>query len=178
MSALSYRLHLVGFVLFAGIFILLRLMAPLLPNTPQVFLNIALPGVRHREHSACCAQRCCRPAASRADSRHNLLPQPARSAPAGLARLDDLRLGPRYPVPPGSYDAQRAGVIHCHHRAGVDVDYLVAYQLSPWVFIPVVVNAAAAGGDFIAVLWLLRLPNEAMIEDNGDVLTAYRKASG
>lgn len=47
----------------------------------------------------------------------------------------------------------------------------------PWVFIPTVVNAAAAGGDFMGVVWLLRQPDDVMIEDNGDVLTAFRRAS-
>lgn len=42
-----------------------------------------------------------------------------------------------------------------------------------WVFIPTVVNAAAAGGDFMAVLWLLRLPRGVQIEDHGDLLIAY-----
>jgi len=43
----------------------------------------------------------------------------------------------------------------------------------PWIFIPTVVNAAAAGGDFMAVIWLLKQTPDARIEDNGDVLTAY-----
>ena len=41
-----------------------------------------------------------------------------------------------------------------------------------WIFIPTVANAAAAGGDFMAVSWLLSLPKNAMIEDHGDILIA------
>jgi len=47
--------------------------------------------------------------------------------------------------------------------------------LLPWIFIPTVVNAAAAGGDFMAVFWLLRQPKDVLIEDAGDMLTAYQK---
>ena len=42
-----------------------------------------------------------------------------------------------------------------------------------WIFIPTVVNAAASGGDFMAVYWLLTLPAQSRIEDHGDVLIAY-----
>lgn len=42
-----------------------------------------------------------------------------------------------------------------------------------WVFIPTVANAAAAGGDFMAVGWLLSLPSSTKIDDHGDVLIAY-----
>jgi hypothetical protein len=44
-----------------------------------------------------------------------------------------------------------------------------------WVFIPTVVNAAAAGGgDFLGVAWLAKLPQESRLEDNGERLVAYR----
>lgn len=46
-----------------------------------------------------------------------------------------------------------------------------------WVFIPTVANAAAAGGDFIAVYWLMSLPGRAKIEDHGDLLIAYGTAA-
>ena len=42
-----------------------------------------------------------------------------------------------------------------------------------WVFIPVVANAAAAGGDFMGVNWLMGLPRGTKIEDHGDLLIAY-----
>jgi hypothetical protein len=45
----------------------------------------------------------------------------------------------------------------------------------PWIFIPAVVNAASSGGDFMAVAWLLKLDKDVILEDDGDVLTAYRK---
>jgi hypothetical protein len=43
-----------------------------------------------------------------------------------------------------------------------------------WVFIPTVVNAAAAGGDFLGVAWLWKLPEESRLEDDGERLVAYR----
>jgi hypothetical protein len=42
-----------------------------------------------------------------------------------------------------------------------------------WIFIPTVANAAAAGGDFMAVNWLMGLPSRTKIEDHGDLLIAY-----
>jgi hypothetical protein len=42
-----------------------------------------------------------------------------------------------------------------------------------WIFIPTVVNAAAAGGDFLGVAWLGKLPKETRLEDDGERLVAY-----
>ncbi|MEL7432596.1 MAG: DUF3267 domain-containing protein [Chloroflexota bacterium] len=50
---------------------------------------------------------------------------------------------------------------------------IVPVNALAWIFIPTVVNAAAAGGDFMAVFWLLELPHNTKIEDHGDVLIAY-----
>jgi hypothetical protein len=47
-----------------------------------------------------------------------------------------------------------------------------------WVFVPTVVNAAAAGGDFLAVAWLGKLPEGSWLEDDGERLTAYRLCVG
>lgn len=49
---------------------------------------------------------------------------------------------------------------------------LVPSAALAWIFIPTVVNAAAAAGDFMAVAWLATLPASATIEDHGDVLEA------
>ncbi len=38
-----------------------------------------------------------------------------------------------------------------------------------WVFIPTVINAAAAGGDFMAVVWAFKQPKEAKFIDKGDI---------
>ena len=43
-----------------------------------------------------------------------------------------------------------------------------------WVFIPTVANAAAAGGDFMAVNWLIGLSRDTKIDDHGDLLIAYK----
>jgi len=45
-----------------------------------------------------------------------------------------------------------------------------------WVFIPTVANAAAAGGDFMAINWLIGLPHGTKIEDHGNRLIAYDRA--
>jgi len=56
---------------------------------------------------------------------------------------------------------------------GVLLMFVVPTSVLAWVFIPTVANAAAAGGDFMAVYWLLSLPDDTQIEDHGDVLIAY-----
>jgi len=42
-----------------------------------------------------------------------------------------------------------------------------------WVFIPTVINAAAAGGDFMAVVWAFQQPKEAKFIDKGDITYSY-----
>lgn len=42
-----------------------------------------------------------------------------------------------------------------------------------WIFIPTLVNAAASGGDFMAVVWMLQHRRSAVYHDDGDVITAY-----
>jgi len=51
---------------------------------------------------------------------------------------------------------------------------VVPYELLAWIFIPMVANAAATGGDFMAVYWLLSIPTERLIEDHGDILVAHQ----
>ena len=55
---------------------------------------------------------------------------------------------------------------------GVLLMFVVPISLLAFIFIPTVANAAAAGGDFMAVYWLLSLPADTQIEDHGDVLIA------
>mgnify|MGYP006268713843 CR=1 FL=1 len=45
----------------------------------------------------------------------------------------------------------------------------IPHGLWSWVFIPMVINAAAAGGDFMAVAWALKQPKEAKFIDRGDI---------
>lgn len=49
----------------------------------------------------------------------------------------------------------------------IDVNYL------SWVFIPTVVNAAAAGGDFMTVLWAAKHTNKTKFIDSGDTTISY-----
>lgn len=56
---------------------------------------------------------------------------------------------------------------------GLLLMWAVPVSLLAWIFIPTVANAAAAAGDFMAVVWLWRLPNHVQIEDHGDLLMAY-----
>jgi hypothetical protein len=51
--------------------------------------------------------------------------------------------------------------------------WAVPAPLIAWVWIPAVVNAAAAGGDIMAVVWAMRYDSNARYHDDGDIITAY-----
>ena len=57
--------------------------------------------------------------------------------------------------------------------AGLGFSVIIPVEALSWLFIPTVVNAAAAGGDFMAVSWLYRQDRTARFHDDGDILTAY-----
>ena len=42
-----------------------------------------------------------------------------------------------------------------------------------WIFIPTVVNAAAAGGDFMTAIWSAKKPKNTKFIDTGDITNAY-----
>ena len=50
---------------------------------------------------------------------------------------------------------------------------LIPIDFSAWIFIPMVVNAAAAGGDFMTIFWVLKQPKGAKFIDIGDITNAY-----
>ena len=50
---------------------------------------------------------------------------------------------------------------------------LIPINFSSWIFIPMVVNAAAAGGDFLTVYWVLKQPKGSKFIDIGDITNAY-----
>ena len=43
----------------------------------------------------------------------------------------------------------------------------------PWVLIPTIINAAAAGGDFMIMGWMLRHSSSTVYKDEGDIITAF-----
>ena len=51
--------------------------------------------------------------------------------------------------------------------------FFIPQSFLSWIFVPTVVNAAAAGGDFMAVLWALKQPENAKFVDEGDITYAY-----
>ena len=51
--------------------------------------------------------------------------------------------------------------------------FFVPQSFLSWIFIPTVVNAAAAGGDFMAVKWALKQPLGTKFIDYGDITYAY-----
>ena len=51
--------------------------------------------------------------------------------------------------------------------------FIIPQSFLSWIFIPTVINAAAAGGDFMAVLWALKQPENAQFIDKGDITHAY-----
>lgn len=52
---------------------------------------------------------------------------------------------------------------------------LIPNNLTAWVLIPTIVNAAASGGDFMAVVWAMRHDKRAIYNDDGDIITAFKK---
>lgn len=51
--------------------------------------------------------------------------------------------------------------------------YFIPQNNLSWVFIPTLVNAAASGGDFMTVVWVLKQPKKTKFIDVGDIITAY-----
>lgn len=51
--------------------------------------------------------------------------------------------------------------------------WAVPAPLIAWIWIPTVVNAAAAGGDIMAVAWAMKHEKNALYHDDGDIITAY-----
>jgi hypothetical protein len=51
--------------------------------------------------------------------------------------------------------------------------FFIPQSFLSWIFIPTVVNAAAAAGDFMAVIWALKQPKNAKFVDSGDITKAY-----
>lgn len=47
------------------------------------------------------------------------------------------------------------------------------YHFMSWVFIPTLINAAAAGGDFLIVAWAIKQPKNTKFIDIGDITNAY-----
>ena len=56
---------------------------------------------------------------------------------------------------------------------GFSLIYFINVNYLSWVFIPTVVNAAAAGGDFMTVLWAAKQANNTKFVDSGDITIAY-----
>lgn len=56
---------------------------------------------------------------------------------------------------------------------GFTLIYFININNLSWVFIPTVVNAAAAGGDFMTVLWAAKQTNKTKFVDSGDITIAY-----
>lgn len=58
---------------------------------------------------------------------------------------------------------------------GASILFFIPTDWIAWIFIPTVVNAAASGGDFMAVVWALRHDKHVVYNDDGDIITAYSK---
>lgn len=56
---------------------------------------------------------------------------------------------------------------------GIILIMLLPINMLPWIFIPTVINATAAGGDFMGVVWMLKHSRYTVYKDDGDVISAY-----
>ena len=50
---------------------------------------------------------------------------------------------------------------------------IIPLNFSSWLFIPMVINASAAAGDFMTVFWILKQPKDTKFIDKGDITYAY-----
>lgn len=57
--------------------------------------------------------------------------------------------------------------------AGTFFMAVVSEAALSWVFLPMVINASASGGDFMTLAWLVLAPKDSLFGDIGDVLRAY-----
>lgn len=57
---------------------------------------------------------------------------------------------------------------------GLSLLTLVPVQFASWIFLPTLVNAAAAGGDFMVVYFALKHSKEIQYNDKGDIIYALR----
>ena len=56
---------------------------------------------------------------------------------------------------------------------GIILIGIINYNYISWVFIPAVINAAASGGDFMAVAWMLQHKKSTVYRDVGDITEAF-----
>ena len=56
---------------------------------------------------------------------------------------------------------------------GIVLMTLIPINFSSWIFIPMIVNAASAGGDFMTIYWVSKQPKGAKFIDIGDITNAY-----
>ncbi|MCP4139534.1 MAG: DUF3267 domain-containing protein [Chloroflexi bacterium] len=174
--AFSYFLRAFGFALFTGLFIVLtRFLYPHLPTTVETYLNIALPNLPGIVSILLAAASVIAVLAL-----HELVHAtvfyldqriPAKIGGRGLLIFASA---PGYLVGRTSMIINALAPFIIISALGFLLIALVSENLLSWIFISTVANAAAAGGDFIAVAWLLKQPKNVRIEDTGDVLTAYQ----
>lgn len=62
----------------------------------------------------------------------------------------------------------------CISLLGLALIWLLPISFLPWVLIPTLVNAAASGGDFMTLGWVLKQPKNRVFHDEGDVMTVYQ----
>ena len=176
--ALSYLLRLFGAIVFTALFIWLsRLIHPELPAALEPFLTVSIPGIPEVVSLLLVILSVVLVLAM-----HELVH-------ASVFYLDQRvppHIGIRGPIifaaAPGYMIKRLPMLINglapftVISILGLALIALLPIAWLPWIFIPTVVNAAAAGGDFMMVVWILKLPGNAVFEDDGDVTRAYEPA--
>lgn len=177
--ALSYLLRLIGVVIFGLVFVgFSRLIHPELPISLSAFFSIQLPNT-----PAVVSYLLVAVSVVLVLTLHELV--------HAAVFYFDQRIPPQigwrgltiFAAAPGYLSARSIMIVNALAPfvvisiLGMVLIALLPVGFLPWILIPTVVNAAAAGGDFMGVVWLQRQPADAMIEDNGDVLTAYQAES-
>ena len=173
--ALSYLIRLIGVAVFTLLFVaIIRVFHPELPATLGTFFNIGLEGASQLVSYLLVAVSVVLVL---------LLHELVHAAVFYLDQHVPPQIGWRgltiFAAAPGFLSTRKSMVINALAPftvisiLGLTLIAILPVDWVSWIFIPIMVNAAAAGGDFMTVVWLRKLPEDAKIEDNGDVLTAY-----
>lgn len=175
--ALSYLLRLIGVVVFGLIFLgFTRLIHPQLPVSLATYLTIELPN-----NSVIVSYILIAISVVLVLTLHELVHASVfyidqRIPPKiGWRGLSIFAAAPGYLSKPNIMIVNALAPFVVISVLGIILIAVLPLGFLPWIFIPTVVNAAAAGGDFMAVVWLRKQPEDVMIEDHGDVLIAYQR---
>lgn len=174
--AAAYLLRLAGLAGFTlGFARITRLLRPEVPTSLDTYLGVALPGL-----PAALSIILTVAVVALVLLLHELIHAGvfylARGAPPrlGWRGLTIFAAAPEHPVGRSLMVVNALAPFAIISLLGLLLLSVVPASALAWVFIPTVANAAAAGGDFMTLAWLFRLPANVVVLDTGDVMSAWQ----